>query len=101
MDTGPLLALGGTLFGGVGLKTVEAILGRSKRRDDTATAIRTELRQELILLRGEMDKLKTEVTRLDGEIDKWRSRYFSLLAAVATNDQDYINKVLRDRTIVE
>lgn len=93
------LALAGTVFGGAGLKLLESILGRSKRREDIATAIRTELRLELSTLRTEMEKFKQECYRLESEIDRWRTRYFALLAAVATKDVDYIEKVLQERIV--
>jgi hypothetical protein len=88
------LALAGTVFGGVGLKVVEQILGRTGRKDDTAFKFRDELRIEINSMRTEMDKLRTEIHKLDGELDGWRSRYFSLVSAVATGDQAAIKKHL-------
>lgn len=89
------LALAGTVFGGVGLKVIESLLGRSSRKDTTAHQFRDELRTELILMRTEMDKLRTELHKLDGEVDGWRTKYFSLLAAVATQDSETIKKHLK------
>jgi predicted nuclease with TOPRIM domain len=89
------LALAGTVFGGAGLKAIESVLGRAKRRDDTATMLRAELREELHTLREEMKELKSEADRREAEADRWRSRYFALLAAVAVNDEEYLNKVLK------
>lgn len=89
------IALAGTVFGGVGLKVVEHILGKTQRKDTTASAIRTELRLDLGSMRTEMEQLRSQVDRLDDEIDAWRTRYFSLLAAVATNDQETIRQHLK------
>lgn len=89
------IALAGTVFGGVGLKVVEQILGRAQRKDTTAASIRTELRLDLSGMRVEIEQLRSQVDRLDDEIDAWRTRYFSLLAAVATNDSETIKKHLR------
>lgn len=89
-----MLALYGTIFGGVGLKVVEAFLGRFKNKDDTATALRAELRQELSNLRDEARKLREEVDEHDEAVDQWRMKYWSLLAAVATQDDETIRKHL-------
>lgn len=96
-DTEAYIALAGTLLGGAGLKVVEALLGRAKSKEDAGAALRTELRLELGTLRTEMERLRSETIRLDGEIDKWRTRYYALLAAVATKDQGYLDKVLQER----
>lgn len=87
-------ALAGTVFGGLGLKVVEHILGRAGRKDSTASGIRTELRLDLASMRTEIEQLKSHVERLDHEIDAWRTKYFSLLAAVATKDNETIKKHL-------
>jgi hypothetical protein len=71
-----VLALLGTVFGGVGLKVVEAALGRGKRREDLATNLRTELRAELTELREDNDKL-------EAALDLWRTKYYRLVAKLA------------------
>lgn len=88
------LALAGTVFGGVGLKVIEQILGRTGRKDDTAFRFRDELRIEINGMRSEMDKLRAETERLDDDLDSWRTKYFSLVAAVATQDVEGIKKHL-------
>lgn len=90
----PMLALYGTIFGGVGLKIAESVLGRAGKKDDTATSLRTELRAELAAVRLEMEKLKREAILADNTSDMWRTRYFSLLAAVATKDEAGIRRHL-------
>jgi hypothetical protein len=72
-----VLALLGTVFGGAGLKLIEALLGRGKRREDIATSLRNELRTELIELRDDNEKLQTA-------LDDWRTRYYRLVAKLAT-----------------
>jgi hypothetical protein len=71
-----LLALVGTVFGGVGLKLLEAVLGRGKRREDLATNLRNELRIELTELREDNDKLHEA-------LDEWRTKYYRLVAKMA------------------
>lgn len=71
MDTA-WIALIGTLFGGVILKTVESILARSSKRTDTATAMREELRKE-------QSVLKEELRTAEKELDLWKEKYFLLL----------------------
>lgn len=68
-----LLALAGTVFGGVGLKIIESILGRAKRRDDTATILRSELRKDL-------HDLREELREAEECVDEWRGKYYELLA---------------------
>lgn len=66
-----VIALVGTLCGGVGLKLLEWWLGRSKVKIDEATMIREEQRTELKALRE-------EVRILEAEVDKWRLKYYDL-----------------------
>lgn len=82
------LALAGTILGGVGLKVMESLLGRSKRKTDDATVIRGELRTELNELRVEAEKLRDDADELRGEIDAWRMKYFTLVSAIARGDSD-------------
>lgn len=73
MDLNPaLLALIGTIFGGVGLKVVEALLNRSKTQSDLASQIRQELREEV-------QGLREELRRVEGELDNWKFKYYELL----------------------
>lgn len=68
----PVLALIGTLFGGAGLEVTRRWLNRSKDRDDTATELRKELREELASLKKELDEVEEE-------LDEWKTKYFTLL----------------------
>lgn len=61
-------ALGGT---GV-LKLIEWWINRGRVREDTATQFRTELREELA-------RVKADLIRQTGEVDKWKEKYFMLL----------------------
>jgi hypothetical protein len=74
------LALVGTVFGGAGLKIVEAFLGRRKSRDDLAASLRTELRVEVSELRLEVHRLMEENRELEAALDEWREKYFNVLA---------------------
>lgn len=66
------LALLGAVIGGSGLKIVEYLLSRSKVREDAATQMRSELRDEIKVLREE---LRT----VEDELDKWRGKYYELM----------------------
>jgi len=80
------IALIGTVFGGAGFKIVEYSLGRRGRRDDFATKIRGELRDEVTQLRREADKLQREIDKLREEVDEWRTKYYSLVSSIARGD---------------
>lgn len=66
-----VIALIGTLFGGMGLKLTENILGRSRERNDLATQLRVELR-------AEVTELKNELRRVESELDDWKDKYYQL-----------------------
>lgn len=66
-----VIAVIGTVCGGVGLKFVEHVLGRSKVRMDEAAKIREELRDQI-------DDLKVKVNELEVARDKWREDYYAL-----------------------
>lgn len=66
------LALLGALLGGSGLKFVEHWLSRSKIKEDAATQMRTELREEI---KGLREELRT----VEDELDKWRGKYYELM----------------------
>lgn len=66
------LALLGALLGGSGLKFIEHWLSRSKIKEDAATQIRTELRDEI---KG----LREELRMVEDELDKWRGKYYELM----------------------
>lgn len=63
------LTLIGAIFGGVGLKVMDSWLSRSKVREDQATQIRRELRDEVVSLR-------TEIQDLRKQVDTWRDKYY-------------------------
>lgn len=70
-DPAWIIALIGTIFGGVGLKLVEHWLGRSKIKVDDAARIRDELRLEITAQRA-------EIKQLEADVDKWREEYYNL-----------------------
>jgi chromosome segregation ATPase len=67
-----LLALIGTIFGGVGLKLLESLLGKKKVQSDEAAAIRAELRTDVNSLRQTIKDEKIST-------DKWRAEYYKTL----------------------
>lgn len=66
------LALLGALLGGSGLKIVEYWLNRSKIKEDAASQMRTELRNDI---KG----LREELRVVEDELDKWRGKYYELM----------------------
>jgi hypothetical protein len=60
-----------TLFGGAGLEFVRKVLSKSKDREDSATAMRKELREELVALRA-------EAAASEKELDLWKQKYYEL-----------------------
>ncbi|MDQ0793550.1 hypothetical protein [Streptomyces sp. B1I3] len=57
----------GTVFGGVGLKFAEHLLGKNKAKIDVATQMRDEMRIEI-------KELQKRVDELEETNDKWRAR---------------------------
>jgi seryl-tRNA synthetase len=68
----PLLALAAAIFGGVGLKVIESVLNRSKVKNDMETQMRAELREDVVGLKEELDKI-------EAALDAWKKKYYALL----------------------
>lgn len=68
-----LIALAGTLLGGVGVKIVEKIMNRGQEKTDTASELRAELRNDIARLREE---LKEEAR----DADLYKQKYWELKA---------------------
>lgn len=66
-----LVALFGTIMGGVGLKVAEHWLGKNKLKVDDASRLRDELRLEITSQRE-------EIKALEAAVDKWRAEYYDL-----------------------
>lgn len=66
-----VIALIGTVMGGVGLKVAEHWLGRNKVRVDDAARLRDELRLEITAQRE-------EIKALEADVDKWKKEYYDL-----------------------
>lgn len=77
-----VIALIGTLCGGVGLKFVEHFLGRSKIKIDEASKIRDELRVEITAQRE-------EIKTLEADVEKWRKDYYDLRDEFSTAKTEY------------
>jgi len=84
------LALLGALLGGSGLKFIEYWLSRSKVREDAAAQMRTELRDEIKVLREE---LRT----VEDELDKWRGKYYELMDEFMKAKSDLAEALARAR----
>lgn len=69
------LSLIGAVIGGTGLKLIEHWLNRSKVKDDSATALRNEIRTDL-------KEVRAELAATEKELYEWRDRYYILLEDV-------------------
>lgn len=92
----PIIALLGTLFGGAGLEFIKRWLGKAKDKEDTATALRNELR-------GELTSLKQELAEVEKELDEWKAKYYDVVEKYLTVKIQYENALrqLSDRQIEE
>ena len=92
----PIIALLGTIFGGAGLEFIKRWLGKAKEKDDTATALRNELR-------GELTSLKTELSNVERELDEWKAKYYEVVEKYLTVKIQYENalRLLADKKIEE
>lgn len=75
-DEAAWIALAGTVFGSSGLKFIESFLSRAKRRDETAEALRSELRKDITELRDELHEAEKQ-------LDEWRDKYYKVMAQLA------------------
>ena len=80
----PIIALVGTIFGGAGLEFIKRWLGKAKERDDTATALRNELR-------GELTSIKQELANVEKELDEWKTKYYDVVEKYLTVKIQYEN----------
>ena len=74
-----VIGLIGAIFGGAGIKLIEAYVLPRAKQVDIATTIRDELRDEI---KG----YKQEVKDLRSELDEWKTKYFSLLEIIAKHN---------------
>lgn len=82
-----LIALMGTIFGGAGLELVRRMLAKSKEREDSATALRSELRADI-------STLKAEFALVEKDLDLWRNKYYELYQTYIRLETQY-NVVVR------
>lgn len=66
------LALIGALLGGAGLKVIESWLNKSKVKEDIATNLRNEIREDLKSCRAELHQVEKD-------LDAWKERYYDLI----------------------
>lgn len=76
-----VVALVGTIMGGVGLKVAEHWLGRKKVKVDDAARLRDELRMEITTQ-------KEEIRQLEAEVEKWRKEYYDLFQKYMSLETD-------------
>lgn len=93
--SGPILSLLGVVFAGAGLKFVEGWLKKTKDKDDTATNLRQELRNELTALKADMAKVEKE-------LDEWKGKYYEVIERyiIAKAQLEAALKVLAERGTV-
>lgn len=73
MELGQLIIAGiSAAFGGAGVKLVESLMARYRRRIDSTSQIRQELRDEL-------ESLRYDNSQLIDEVDVWKRKYFEIL----------------------
>lgn len=70
--TEAVIAAIAAIFGGAGLKAVEAFFNKSKTKVDVATQIRDELRVEI-------NELRAELREAESRLDKSRNMYYAVL----------------------
>jgi hypothetical protein len=68
----PAVALIAAIFGGVGLKFVEFVIGRSKAKSDIAAEMRAELRSDVVSLKEELDAI-------EASLEVWKKKYYRVL----------------------
>lgn len=83
-----IVALIGTVMGGVGLKVVEHWLGKNKVKVDDASLMRTELRLEITNKSSEITALREEIKDLEVEVEKWRKEYYDLFLKYSALETD-------------
>lgn len=76
-----IVALIGTVMGGVGLKVAEHWLGKGKVKVDDAARLRDELRMEITTQRE-------EIRQLEAEVEKWRKEYYDLFQKYMSLETD-------------
>ena len=76
-----VVALVGTIMGGVGLKVAEHWLGKGKVKVDDAARLRDELRMEITAQRE-------EIRQLEADVEKWRKEYYDLFQKYMSLETD-------------
>lgn len=79
------------IFGGLGVKLLEAGFSKSRHKIDMEAGIRKELRA---VVKGQDDK----IAELIGEVDIWKEKYYGLLTQLVEFEKLKMEyKVLQDR----
>ena len=94
MSENALIALMAALFGGGGVKIIDYFLNRGKIKADEAAQIRKELREEAELRRS-------EVRRLEKELDEWKHEYYRVLEEFNTMRAEFdALKIMAERGLL-
>jgi hypothetical protein len=88
------LALFAALLGGSGLKVIEYWLNRSKTQDDSAAAMRTELREEV-------RNLREELRTVEEQLDLWRGKYYELMEEFMKAKGDLSEAMRQQQRIID
>lgn len=86
------IALGAAIFGGAGLKAVEAFINRKKDRADFAAQLRDELRVDITGLREELN-------RLEDRLERSRKMYYAVLHVYNLAKAHLVEAGLADKII--
>lgn len=78
LNNAGIIALIGTVTGGVGVKFVERWLSRAQTRQAGEANMRDELRKEVDSLRAQLNEAREEERRLEALVDDWQGKYYDL-----------------------
>lgn len=67
-----IIGLGSAIFGGTALKFIDIFYNKGVSKDNLATQLRSELREDA-------QDLQKRVDSLTDEVDEWKSRYYNVL----------------------
>lgn len=98
MDSVALIALFSALFGGAGLKLVEALLNRKQKQYEVEKSLREELRAELKELKDDVSEKMVIIDKQQEDIAKLRKGYFKLASRIilAYKNEDKMNELHED-----
>lgn len=72
-----VVALIGTLMGGVGLKVVEHWLAKGKAKMQDMANLKADVRATVNDTEARMDRAMERLDKVEAEVDDWRGKYYS------------------------